>query len=140
MYTEDPQKLLADQFEGEHRKTDALGRFEDHRKQLLLVGRRALITHALQHGTATADDVRDVVPVPPGVNPKAYGAVPRALAKLGIIEACGFRRTARAAGHARPVMLWRIMDTSAAMRWLADHPDPFCDVKSQATTPVEPVA
>ncbi|MCQ8205440.1 hypothetical protein NP569_24435, partial [Vibrio parahaemolyticus] len=56
----------------------------------------------LAAGTATADDVRDAVELPPGVDPRCLGAVPGELADAGIIRATGYVRTTRPAAHARP--------------------------------------
>lgn len=121
------QNLLT---EGERRKAEAFDHFESHRSQLLLLGRRAMLVYALQHGKVTADEVRALVPLPAGIDPKAFGAVPGVLSKLGLIEPFGFQHTTRAAGHARPVRVWRIRDAEAARRWLNDHPDPMREVES----------
>jgi hypothetical protein len=109
--------------EGESLKADALDLLEDHREVYIRRGRRALLEVLLQRGTATADDVREAVKLPPGINPKCFGSVPGLLAKLEIIEQVGFVKTNRPEGHARPVAVWGLVDRDAAMRWLADHPD-----------------
>lgn len=109
--------------EGERLRIDVLDALESRREVYVLRGRRALLDALLCSGTATADDVRDAVKLPPGINPKLFGAVPSALAKLGVIQQAGFVKTCRAVGHARPVAVWELADREAAVQWLADHPD-----------------
>jgi hypothetical protein len=115
--------LFNDWPDGEARKAAALALLEARRGRLVRRGRRALIDKLLADGAGTIDDVRAAVPVPPGVNPKAFGAVPGPLAKDKIIRPAGFARTARAAGHARPVTVWELIDPPAAVAWLAANPD-----------------
>lgn len=109
--------------EGERRKEAAFEHLENHRERAVLRGRRALVEAVLRHGTATADDVRRAVELPPGIDPKVFGTVPGALAKAGIIERDGFDVTSRPTAHARPISVWRLADRGAAERWLAEHPD-----------------
>lgn len=109
--------------DGDRRKRAALDLHESHREQLIYAARQALVRHALACGTVTADDVRDLVELPPGVTPKAFGAVPGPLAKSGIIERAGYTETCRPMAHARPVSVWRLRDRSKAEQWLVDHPD-----------------
>lgn len=115
--------LLPTGTEGEARKGAAHRLLEAHRARLLRRGRRALLLHLLEHGTGTIDHVRAAVPVPPGVNPVAIGAVPGALAAAKIITRKNFTATERATAHARPVTVWALVDPDAARRWLAANPD-----------------
>jgi hypothetical protein len=112
-----------DQDEGDRLKIGALALLADRREAVIRRAQRALLTVLLETGLATADDVRELVKLPPGIGPKCFGAVPLALARAGIIQPNGFRNTARREGHARPVTVWRLADRAAALRWLADHPD-----------------
>lgn len=95
----------------------------DRRAVYVRRGQRALLTALLATGTATADDVRDAVDLPPGIDPVCLGAVPGALARAGIIRRVGYVPTCRPDAHARPVSVWALADREAAERWLADHPD-----------------
>lgn len=108
--------------EGERRKQDALLTLEAIREFIVEQGRRALLDRLQLGGTATADDVRDAVEVPTGVNPKCLGAVPGALARAGIIRAVGFAKSSRPEAHARPVTNWELADRGKAEAWLAAHP------------------
>jgi hypothetical protein len=110
--------------EGERLKAEAFGRLEATRESLLIKGRRALLTKALNDGVASADDVRDAVPVPPGVNPKVFGPVPLPLARANIIRSRRPIKTRRAIGHARFITEWELIDPPAAMRWLFENPEP----------------
>jgi hypothetical protein len=109
--------------EGEALKLAAHALLAARREVYVRRGRRALLLRLLAAGTATADDVRDAVELPPGINPKLFGAVPGLLAAAGIIEAVGYTRTARKEGHARPVLRWRLADRAAALAWLGANPD-----------------
>lgn len=109
--------------EGERRKADAHALLEARRNVYLNRGRRALLKALLIAGTATADDVRLAVELPDGIDPVCLGAVPGPLVREGIIRRAGFAPSNRAAGHARPVTVWELIDRTAAIQWLAAHPD-----------------
>lgn len=127
--------LDADRAEGEWRKADRLDLLEARRQIYIHRGRRALLLRLLECGTATADDVRAAVELPPGINAKLFGAVPTPLAKAGLICSAGFARTSRATAHARPVTEWALVDRDAATRWLTTHADipdnPFPQTKTR---------
>ena len=109
--------------EGERRKLEAHALLVARREGLLLRGRRALLAALLELGEATADDVRDAVAVPAGIDPVALGAVPGALARAGIIRRAGYRASIRAEAHVRPVSIWQLSDREAAIAWMHEHPD-----------------
>jgi hypothetical protein len=109
--------------EGERRKLSAQSLLAARRAVYVRRGRRALLSHLLAHGTATADDVRAAVHLPPGINPKCFGAVPGPLAESGVIRAAGYVKTARPKGHARPVRQWELADRAGAYDWLRANPD-----------------
>lgn len=109
--------------EGERRKQDAFATLTATREAVIRRAQRALLTTLLETGLATADDVRELVELPPGVGPKCFGAAPGPLARAKIIRADGFAKTCRPVGHARHVTVWALADGEKAMRWLADHPD-----------------
>jgi hypothetical protein len=109
--------------EGERRKTAALDLLAARHALYVNRARRALLTRLLWWETATADAVRAGVELPPGLNPKLFGAVPAALVRAGIIAPDGFAKSARPQAHARPVQLWRLVNRSAALDWLRTHPD-----------------
>ncbi len=109
--------------DGERRKLGAHAVLEAHREAIILRGRRALLDALLTRDTASADDVRAGVELPAGIDPVCLGAVPGPLARARIIRADGFAKTCRAIGHARPVTRWALLDRTAAIAWLRDHPD-----------------
>lgn len=121
--------------EGERRRDAALSLLAERRAVVVRAGQRALLLQLLDTGMATADDVRTVVPLPPGIGPRCYGAVPTPLAEAGIIRAAGYQRTARPLAHARPVTVWALADRAAALGWLAAHP-PLPD--PEPARPVQP--
>jgi hypothetical protein len=109
--------------EGERRKQRAFATLTANREAVIRRAQRALLTVLLETGSATADDVRELVELPPGINAKCFGAAPGVLARAKIIRADGFAKTCRPVGHARPVTVWALADRAKALRWLADHPD-----------------
>lgn len=109
--------------EGERLKAEALDLLKARREAVIRRAQRALLIVLLETGSATADDMRELVELPPGVGPKCFGAVPGPLARVGIIHAAGFAKTCRPVGHARPVTVWRLVDRPAAERWLRNYPD-----------------
>ena len=113
-----------DTSEGEGKKAAALALLESRRQAFVNRGRRALLTVMLiGDGTATADAVRDLETLPPGIDAKLFGSVPHRLACDGIIRNAGRVKTARAVAHGRYVELWRLVDRAAAEAWLNSHPD-----------------
>jgi hypothetical protein len=109
--------------EGERLKGKALDLLAARRESLVRRAQRALLAAVLANGTATADDVRELVELPAGIDPKCFGAAPGALARAGIIESAGFTKTTRPEGHARPLTVWQLTDEAKAIRWLTDHPE-----------------
>lgn len=109
--------------EGERRKLEAFAILTVARKTVIRRAQRALLTVLLETGSATADDLRELVDLPPGINAKCFGAAPGVLARSKIIRADGFAKTCRPVGHARPVTIWKLADRPAAERWLRNHPD-----------------
>ena len=81
-----------------------------------------MLRKILESGSATIDDVRAIVPIPMTANAKAFGAVPNALAKAGIIRRIGFVKSTRAIANARPISRWELADTAKAYAWLTAHP------------------
>ncbi len=107
---------------GEARKRYAHSLFETHSEPLVIAARRALLLKVLESGFATIDDVRAVVPLPPSANPKAFGSVPGALARAGIIRDAGFVKSTRAIAHSRRNIRWELLDAAKAYVWLAANP------------------
>ncbi|MEE9293833.1 MAG: hypothetical protein V3W34_02560, partial [Phycisphaerae bacterium] len=81
--------------EGERRKLDAHQTLDARRALIILRGRRALLRRLIDVGRATADDVRDAVELPGGIDPVCFGVVPGLLASAGIIWSDGFQRSRR---------------------------------------------
>jgi hypothetical protein len=122
--------------EGERRRDASLALLAERRTAVVRAGQRALLLRLLSGAdTATADDVCDAVPLPPGIGPRCYGAVPLPLADAGIITHAGYTPTRRPEAHARPVAVWTLADRAAALAWLTAHsplPDPERPRRSSA--------
>lgn len=108
--------------DGETLRDAALYLLRQRRAALVRDLARAAVRLALTGDDITADDVRAVVPIPNGIRPVVVGAAMRDLADAGIIQRVGYRPSARAVAHARPLSVWRLADAAAAHAWLATHP------------------
>lgn len=117
------QRKANDVCESERRRDAAHATLEARRHAIVRRGRRALLTVLLDRGTASVDDVRGSVDLPSDIDPVCFGAVPRSLARAGIIHRAGFVATSRPDAHARPVSIWRLVDRDAALQWLTEHPE-----------------
>lgn len=109
--------------EGEQRRDEAFALLADQRAVYVLRGRRALMRALLENETASADDVRALVDLPPSIDPRCLGSVPVALVRAGIIRAAGFVRSGRPERHASWLQLWELADRAGALKWLAENPD-----------------
>jgi hypothetical protein len=75
-------------------------------------------------GTATADDVAEWIGTTRAcIDPRYLGAVPKTLARVGIIHRVGYERSCRPIRHASIISTWEIADRDAALAWLDSHPD-----------------
>jgi hypothetical protein len=90
----------------------------------LLFARRMFVLWLLQNGSGTADDVQDLIELPPTVNPTVLGAVPVLFARRRWIVAVGYQKSRRPQAHARPVTRWKLVDAAALSAWLQAHPMP----------------
>lgn len=89
--------------DGRAERDAALDLFEVHRVDYLNLTRRVSMELASEGKIITINDVRDVCPVPEGVNPKVLGAVFRSNKTW---ERVGYVASARA--HSRPISQWRL--------------------------------
>ena len=112
-----------DRAEGERRKLDVLATLDARRDVLVTRARRALLSHLLSHGMATADDVYRSMALPVGIDPRCLGSVPGSLARAGIIRRIGYIASDRRERHASVLSVWELRDAAAAREWLARHPD-----------------
>ena len=108
---------------GDERKIAALNLLDERRAVYINRGRRVLLRRLLAGATATADDVRASVELPVGIDPRCLGAVPRSLAKVGIIRSAGFVKSTRPERHASFIHTWELNDGQKAIAFLQDHPD-----------------
>jgi hypothetical protein len=108
---------------GELLKRQAHDLLKARRAVFVRRGQRALLAELLRSGTATIDDARDAVSLPPHIGPKLFGAVPGPLLKAGIITPACYVPSRRAKAHARPVLRWVLIDRRAANAWLTRNPD-----------------
>ena len=136
--------------EGEARKQAAFDLHEAHREYWLRLARRALVRHALEHGTATADDVAaSLGELPDGLDPRWLGAVPLPLARAGIIKRKTYVKSTRPSRHASPISFWRLKSIRKGRLWLAANPElpepegdagPLCLASQSSPSSSEPAA
>ena len=119
----DNPRRTAGRIEGRRLKASNLAVLDARRARHLVAARRVLLTVLLDRGKGSADDWRDVVTLPDGIDPVCFGAVPKPFALAGIIRRAGFIKTSRPVAHARPVSVWELVDPEAARLWLAKHHD-----------------
>ena len=106
--------------DGEARRDSALNLLRVRRAGLIRECTAAALRIALEaDGIVTADEVRDIVTIPPGISPKLMGPVFRDLADAGILRRDGYRASKRRCAHARPLSVWRLADIAAAYARLA---------------------
>jgi len=111
--------------EGERRRDDALSLLTARRGWLIRGACRALLTHLLDHGTGTADDVADRLPADPdGIDPRWRGAVMRTLSAARLIRRVGYTTSCRPVRHASVIAVWELVDRAAAVAWLSRNPNP----------------
>lgn len=95
---------------------------EQARASLIRRARRAMLQYLLKgNAEATTDTVRDLVPSPPGIDARLYGAVAPGLRKDGIIQSAGMKPSKR--GHHRKIEVWSLLSEAKARQWLAAHPE-----------------
>jgi hypothetical protein len=109
---------------GEYLRDRALGLYRTWRPHLIRRLQRAFLQHILDHGSATSDSIRALIPIPTGTDPRIVGSVVRGLAEHRLIHSIGRRKSRRPEAHARKVDLWAVIDSAKAMAWLMTHPDP----------------
>lgn len=112
----------ADAGDGAARRDAALDLIRRTRAELVCTLGRAAVLHLLRHGTVSADDVRQLVPIPDGISPKVTGVIFADLVADGVLRRVGDRKSTRRVAHARRISVWACADPVAATAWLAEHP------------------
>ena len=107
--------------EGKRRRDVALTHLREHRADIIRKLQFAAIRVALETGTTCADDVRELVAIPPGMSANVVGAAFRELVADGLLVCIGSRHSKRPAAHARSIAVWRLADSAAASAFLTAH-------------------
>jgi hypothetical protein len=124
--------------EGERLRDAALRLLRVHRAALVRRIQRAYLRHLLDTGPDTPDPVRELVPIPPGIDARVVGGAVKAIADDGLIVPTGNRkRSRRPKAHARKLDVWAIRDCAAAERWLLEHLE-FDEPDAAADDPAGP--
>jgi hypothetical protein len=109
--------------DGERRRDQAHVLLHARRPVLIRRVQRAYLRHLLDRGPSTSDPVRELVPVPAGIDPRLVGAAVRALALDNLIFSTGRERSQRPEAHRRWLDVWALYDRDAALAWMTAHPD-----------------
>jgi hypothetical protein len=110
--------------EGDRLRDAAFALFERHRPALVRHLKRRFVLHLIEHGPNSTDPLRDLVPLPSGVDPRIIGYIARSLAcDDSVTERVGSTRTGRKIAHARHLDIWAVPDAAKARNWLDRHPD-----------------
>lgn len=88
------------------------------RRQYLRRLQSIILRHVLYRGGVHADMVIAALPIPEGVHVNTVGAAFSGLESVGLIEAVGFERSARASRHRGVSRVWCVSDASGARRYL----------------------
>lgn len=104
---------------GEMMRDEALDLFRDHKPELVDQIKRAILEVALDRGEVTADDVRPLVAIPEGTDPRVVGTAFKDLRDAGILRREGERNSTRPEAHARELKRWVLADEPAALAMLA---------------------
>lgn len=104
---------------GEALRDEALARLRRKSPALNRQLQAAALQIAFDRGQVCADDVRAVVPIPPGVHASVNGAAFNTLGKLGFIRPVAFLRSCRAKAHRRPIRQWELADAVGAAAFLS---------------------
>lgn len=76
---------------------------QDYIKEAVKAGRRLLWTRQ----EITSADIKKLVPLPDGMEPRVLGVVMRQLAKDHDLFVCEYRKTNDSRSHCRPIAVWR---------------------------------
>jgi hypothetical protein len=109
--------------EGERRMLAAHARIVRRRPALIRRICRAYLRQILDTGPATIDPVRDLIILPPGADPRCFGAAVRLLAEEHLIVSIGRQKSNRPEAHGRKIDIWSVTDRAAALDWLTSHPE-----------------
>ena len=82
---------------------------------------RELVRLAVKRGSATAEDLRRRIPLPPGLHPNAVGAVFLCALQRGLLRRRGHARATWGAANAHHFRRWA--PTRDAEAWLAHTPE-----------------
>jgi hypothetical protein len=92
---------------------------------------RTALTIVLRQGVVSADDVRKLVPIPEGIDPRIVGPAFLALKNEGWLEEIGGHRTGRPVAHRRTVRDWRLQGDRQAVERLAAKLSPATEPASK---------
>ena len=96
-------------FEAEEARDEAMGRAERGAGDWIQRARESVALIALARFDFTTDDVWNALGEDRPDEPRALGAVMKAMARDGVIRATGeYRKSTRVDCHARPVAVWRV--------------------------------
>jgi len=89
-------------FSGRELRDQAIERVAINKESYVQAARKVMHEILDRAGRVTSDDVRDLLPVPDGMDPRVLGAV---FARCGL-RRIGWKETRYPQAHARPIAIW----------------------------------
>lgn len=98
----------------------------EQRRIVFAAVQRAALAIVLRQGVVCADDVRAVVTIPDGIDPRIVGPAFGGLKRDGFLERIGTHPTGRPIAHGRDIRDWRLKgNRPAAEQLVAAQPMPI---------------
>lgn len=87
-------------------KTDAIDRVAQGREEYVAKAVTAAKRHLLKNSTISSSVIRNLAPVPQGVEPRILGAVLRRIIRESNLRLLEYRATSDRRSHCRPIAIW----------------------------------
>ena len=87
-------------------KTDAIDRVAQGREEYIATAVMAAKRHLLKNSTINSSIIRNLAPIPKGVEPRVLGAVLRRIIKESNLHLVEYRATSDRRSHCRPIAIW----------------------------------
>jgi len=87
-------------------KADAIDRVAQGREEYIATAVTAAKRHLLKNSTINSSVIRDLAPIPKGVEPRVLGAVLRRIIRESNLHLVEYRSTNDRRSHCRPIAIW----------------------------------
>lgn len=87
-------------------KQEAIDRVAQGKEDYIEKAVRAGLKHLRQNSKISSAIIKDLAPVPEGMEPRVLGAVLRRLIKEADLRLLGYQTTSHRRSHCRPIAIW----------------------------------